>query len=475
MGVAVAFTACQFLFVRPNLGLGWDEAVYVSQVGSHAPAAFFSAPRARGISYLVAPVAVLTSSTVALRCYLAVLSGAGLLGALWVWRRFQPTRRLALAGVLFAGLWITQFYGPQAMPNLWVALGALACAGFFLRVVTTARSSPQDRWALLGTALCLGAVVLLRPPDGFWLALPLVLAALLVREWRRPAVFAALAAGLVAGGAEWVVESYLRYGGVVARLHTSGLVEGGISWNLAFTDQLRALSGRTLCRPCDVPWTNKGESLWWFALPLLAAGGVAVARRARRLPAVLLPTLCGVSMAVPYLLLINYAAPRFLLPAYALLSLPVAECLWWLAAGAGRPRLRPVTTGLVTLVLMGHLVGQYVVLSHTVTRNAAAHDGYARVATGLHGLGVTPPCLVTGDNAIPIGYYAGCASAATAGNNANTTVRGITGTAARRPTAVLVPVGQRPPDYARGWTPHRLPGAQQLTAYTAYVAPLPPG
>ncbi|MFF4650768.1 hypothetical protein [Streptomyces sp. NPDC001380] len=53
--VAAAFTAAQLLLVVPGTGLGWDETVYVSQVDPRVPAAFFSAPRARGISWLAAP------------------------------------------------------------------------------------------------------------------------------------------------------------------------------------------------------------------------------------------------------------------------------------------------------------------------------------------------------------------------------------------------------------------------------------
>jgi hypothetical protein len=493
VAVALAFTACQFLFVPPHLGLGFDESVYVSQVSGHAPASFFSAPRARGISYLVAPVAALTSSTAALRSYLAVLSGAGLLGALWVWRPFRSCRLLAFAGLLFAGLWITQFYGPQAMPNLWVALAALACVGFFLRSTGASPGAfpgrpavgtpalpcpatgrrPRDRRALAGTALCLAAVVQLRPPDGFWLVLPLAIAALAVRAWRRPAVLAALAAGLVAGGAQWTVESYLHYGGVLARLHASGRVEGGLGWNLAFGDQLRSLDGRTLCRPCTVPWQDKGVSLWWFAVPVLVVLGLYAARRAGRLTAVLLPALCGASMAVPYLLLVDYGAPRFLLPAYALLSLPSAECLVWLAAGAGKPRFRAAGTALVVLLLAGHLTVQNLVLTRTVARNERAHAAFAHVAGELHTLGVTPPCLVTGTNAIPIGFSAGCASGATAGNNASTTAAGIAAAARRGPVAVLVPRGRHAPSYAAGWAAHPLRGSRQLGLYTAYVAPAP--
>src|SRR5580698_3022062 len=37
VAVGVAFTGAQLLFVSPRMGLSWDEAVYVSQVSSHAP------------------------------------------------------------------------------------------------------------------------------------------------------------------------------------------------------------------------------------------------------------------------------------------------------------------------------------------------------------------------------------------------------------------------------------------------------
>jgi hypothetical protein len=207
-------------------------------------------------------------------------------------------------------------------------LGSLACVGFYLRSVVTSYArrtqlgrldtddGRRDRWAPVGAALCLAAVVQLRPPDGFWLVLPLVVAGLVVRDWRRPAAFSALAIGLAVGGAQWVVESYTRYGGILARLHTSGQVEGGLSWNLAFADQLRALGGRTLCRPCTVPWNGKADSLWWLAVPVFVALGLLAARRAGRQTVVLMSALCGMSMAVPYLLLINYAAPRFLLPSF---------------------------------------------------------------------------------------------------------------------------------------------------------------
>ncbi|MFB7175849.1 hypothetical protein ACFCYM_34275 [Streptomyces sp. NPDC056254] len=157
--VAAAYTTAQLILAVPGTGLGWDETVYVSQVSGHAPAAFFSAPRARGISYLAAPVAAFTSSVTALRIHLALLSSAALLLSLWLWRRLLPTPVLALAGALFAGLWTALSYGPQAMPNLWVAFGSLMAVGCFLR----AAGAPGDRRALAGLCAATALAAIMRP------------------------------------------------------------------------------------------------------------------------------------------------------------------------------------------------------------------------------------------------------------------------------------------------------------------------
>lgn len=121
VAAGAAFTAAELLFVSPRMGLSWDEVVYVSQVSGHAPAAWFDPARARGVPLLVAPLAALTGSVAALRVYLSVASGVGLALALWTWRRLRPAWLLGLAGLLFGGLWVAQYYGPQAMPDMWSA------------------------------------------------------------------------------------------------------------------------------------------------------------------------------------------------------------------------------------------------------------------------------------------------------------------------------------------------------------------
>ena len=448
--VAGTFTLAQLLLVPPGTGLGWDETVYVSQVGPQAPAAFFSAPRARGVPLLVAPVAAWSSSTPLLRVYLALLSGLGLYLALRAWRGLFPPRVLAAAGAFFASLWVTVFYGPQAMPNYWVALGALLCAGCFLR----ARADRFDRAALWGVLAGAAVMAWMRPTDAVWVTLPLLVLAAAERRVRLAGV---LLAGLVAGAAEWVVEAYLAYGGLGQRLSDASRIQGGLGWNLAVDDQLRSLGGRTLCRPCTGPLPDAGLTLWWYALPPLALLGLAVAVRARRTTRTLVPLACATTAAVPYLFMIGYAAPRFLLPAYALLAIPVADALVHLVT-TPRGRRRSVVAPLVVLALAGHLAVQYAVLDHTVRRTSAEHRVWARTAAQLHRLGVRPPCLLTGHEAVPVAYYTGCASAAIRGHNANSTRADILRAARRMPVAVLTTPDGAPPAYARTWEAHRSGG-----------------
>ncbi|WP_323187172.1 hypothetical protein [Streptomyces sp. NBC_00063] len=186
---AGAFVLAQLLLVIPGTGLGWDEIVYVSQVEPGTPTAYFSAPRARGVSWLAAPAAALAGSAAhpaVLRTYLALLSGLGLLIALRAWRGLLPPAVLGCAGLLFARLWITLYYGPRAMPNLWCALGALAATGWFLRAVAPpCRGTPAGHRALLLAGAAVAFVTAMRPGDGAWLTLPLTAAALLIRPWRR--------------------------------------------------------------------------------------------------------------------------------------------------------------------------------------------------------------------------------------------------------------------------------------------------
>lgn len=491
VGVAAAFTAAQLIFVAPRLGLSWDETVYVSQVSVHAPAAYFDPARARGIPVLVAPVTMLTSSVLALRIYLSVASGLGLFLALLAWRRLRPAWQLALAGVFFAGLWTAEYYGPQAMPDLWVALSSLAATGLFLHAAgpagasgasavdaaggTAAGTGPaavsvpaagprRPRLALLaGLAACVAVAALVRPGDALYLAAALGIAVIAVPRWRQWQLLAAVVAGFAAGAAQWVIEAYLRFGGPLNRLHEAGAEQGGFGLHFALWDELRAVNGPTLCRPCTVGFRYPEISLWWLALPALVVLGALAARRAGRLGSSVLATSCALALALQYLFLIGYAAPRFLLPAYALAAIPVADSIGGLITGVRRD-LRPAAITLVAVALFAQLLVQNAVLEHQVDEKITFFGDYTRIAADLHKLGVRAPCLVKGEQDIPIAFYAGCASAP-----------GAVATRAGHPSepvVVLLSPGQTLPAYARGWKRHRLSGVRtRLLRLSAYAPP----
>jgi hypothetical protein len=451
VAVGVAFTGAQLLFVSPRMGLSWDESVYVSQVSAHAPAAWFDPARARGVPLLVAPVAALTGSVVALRVYLSALSGLGLTLALWAWRPLRPTWVLGLAGVAFGGLWVAQYYGPQAMPDVWSALGCLAAVGLFLRVAL----GRGGRWSLAGLGACVAFVTLVRPGDAVYLAAPLIVAVLAVRAWRRWSLAAVVLAGLVAGGAEWVAEAYARFGGIRARLHAAGAEQGGFGLHFALGDELKALNGPTLCRPCMIGVRDPELDLWWLLLPVLVAVGLAAARRAGALGGTLLPAVCGLCLAAQYLFMIDYSAPRFLLPAYALLAIPVADALGFAVTGV-RWDLRPAMAAAVTCFLVVQVVSQHLVLDHEVGGTITFHRDYSIIVAALARHGVSPPCYLGGVQDIPIAFYAGCASAGSPRPGEH--------------VALLVRSGRRPPSYAGSWHSFRITGTTVLHV-NAYVAP----
>ncbi|HKD89040.1 MAG TPA: hypothetical protein VKB62_10955 [Streptosporangiaceae bacterium] len=472
--VATAFTAALLALVVPRLGLSWDETVYISQVSSHTPAAYFDPARARGIPLLVAPVTMLTSSVLAVRIYLAVASGVALFLALLCWRGLRPAWQLALAGVLFGGLWTTLYYGPQAMPDLWVAFSSLAAVGLFLQAAgpdatrtaaPAADAAPQvrsTRWGVLaGLTVCVAIAALVRPGDALYLAAALGIAVIAVRRWRRWQLLAAVVIGFAAGAADWIIEAYVRFGSALNRLHEAGAEQGGFGFHFAVWDELRSVNGPTLCRPCTVGLRYPELSLWWLALPVLVVLGAFAAHRAGRLASSVLASACGLSLAFQYLFLINYAAPRFLLPAYALAAIPAADAIGGLLTGIQR-NLRGPAALLVAVVLGIQLLIQMTVLEHQVVEKVSFFGDYNRIAGDLRSLGIRPPCLVKGKQNIPVAFYAGCASAPAV----------ATGQKSNEPVVVLVSPGQPPPEYARGWILHSLPGIRsQLLEVNAYLAP----
>ncbi|MCG5218338.1 hypothetical protein [Streptosporangium sp. KLBMP 9127] len=403
--VAVCYGIVQLVGVTSRMGLGWDEVVYVSQVDPRGPATEFIAPRARGITLIVAPIVLLTSSTDALRIYLSLLSAVALYASFGTWLRVRPGALAPIAALLFASLWLSLFYGNAAMPNMWVAFGAVAAVGFFLRCMRP----ESGRGPVIGLAVSVAAVALLRPPDSVWLVLPLAVA-LAKPGWRRAGVGGALVVGLVAGWADWIIEAFVRFGGPAARWRAAGAAnETGL--HVSLYEHARALNGPLLCRPpvhcgpVELPWL-----LWWGAIPVLVLLGLYAAGRRERLAECVLPAVAGLSLAVPYIFLVGYAAPRFLLPTYALLAFPIAHSALWLLEGPRLRAARRAGAGLVAAGFLAQFVLQGLTLEKLVSLRLSTRQADVEAAGALTAFAVHRPCLVYGERAVMIAYRAGCES-----------------------------------------------------------------
>ncbi|WP_240796428.1 hypothetical protein [Streptomyces sp. RFCAC02] len=415
--VSVAFGAVALLLVPPTLALGWDEIVYVSRWDAFGPAAPFSAPRSRGTPLLAAPVAAVTDSVVVLRCWLTALASLALYAGFRPWvGQVASGPAVPVAAAAYGSLWFTLFYASSAMPNHYVAMAAVAAVGCVRRELH------------LWLAAAVAVAGLMRASDALWLAAPLLLA-----SWRRPRTVAAVLAGLAAGVGPWVVEAERRFGGVAERLAEASDIQGGTGLTFSLFAHATALDGPLLCRPCDgdsLAWPMLG---WWLLLPPLVALGLYAARR----QVGLLVVTAGF-MAFTYIFLIDYAAPRFLLPVYALLALPAVLGLERYTSRLSAPG----AAALLALLATGQLALQLTVLRAHADIQAEARADWERVAGVLRDEGVEPPCVLGGSQAIPVAHTLGCAT---------------TGTSPSAPDAVVLRE-EDPPSRARDWQLTDVPG-----------------
>jgi hypothetical protein len=181
--------------------------------------------------------------------------------------------------------------------------------------------------------------------------------------------------------------------------------------------------------------------------------------RARGIPLLVAPVtlLTGSVFALRVYLSLASGLALFL----ALLVIPVADALAWLVTGV-RADYRDVARLAVGLALAGQLLVQHVVLDHQVAEKVTFFGDYSRIAAQLHELGVRPPCLVKGEQDIPIAFYAGCGSAGS--------VPAARGADPGERLAVLASAHVPPPGYASGWHAHRLHDIRtSLLRLTVYI------
>ncbi len=325
--IALASFLTQLVVGSLSRAPSWDEAIYLSQVTRGAPALPFVASRARGITLLVAPVTAVGAPAWTVRLFLALASSLLLVMVFRLWVPVVGWGAVAGAG-LFAACWPALFYGSEVMPNLWAALLVVGVVGCFARSVAHDRVTPRraELAATMALMALMAPLALMRPPDAVVLGIALTIGGLVVRSGMR--VLAAVWIGVAAGGLPWLIEMSARFAGPLGAIDSamSHLQAGasGIGAHLALTDgPLLGLGGSDA-----IPGVGL---VWWIGMAGLAAVAVLDRRTARATLGARLATLAGFALAVEYLFFIEGLAPRFLLPALALLSL---------AAGCGIETLR---------------------------------------------------------------------------------------------------------------------------------------
>ncbi|HEU4355170.1 MAG TPA: hypothetical protein VFT27_06230 [Actinomycetota bacterium] len=310
--VGVLFLVAQLTLFSVQRAPSWDEALYLSQVDPQIAAMRFSASRARGIVLLIAPLSVAGAGLGAIRIYLAIAASAMLTIAYACWAHLLRSIA-ALAAALFATTWVGLFYGGEVMPNLWSALLVTAALGTALRPSKTGRS--------LVAAGLLAAAALVRPLDAVVAAI--VIAAILGHRGDRRGSVSAIG-GCLVGVLPWVAEMSVRFGGPIGAITAAtevARVRIGVWENVVRHLEMRDAPASGTVAQLSPAVTGV---VWWLALGVVCTvAAVAPASGMRRATA-RAAIATGLALSTPYLFAVAGAAPRFLLPAYAVLAIPSA-------------------------------------------------------------------------------------------------------------------------------------------------------
>ena len=459
--VGAAYLVAQLLLFSPKRAPSWDEAIYLSQVTPGVHPIAFAPSRARGITFLVTPVAVAGGSVATVRLFLAVASSVALAASFLVW---VPALGLAAPGAafLFGFTWLGLFYGSEVMPNLWAAILAVAATGALVR-----RLEGSACWGAVGASALLGLMALVRPADALVLGVALALYILLFRR-SSIGVLVPLSAGLAIGWAPWLIEMSVRFGGPVRAMREAAAL--GHLTTLGIGDRVLqnlALTNGPTIGPESSPHVPLAGALWWGMTVGLAVVAVVRTRGTRMSGPVLCAVLAGSALAAEYLVLVSGLAPRFLLPAYALLSLPAAVGLVSLMTGGTARRI----AGAAAVAVLAGLTAWQVGTARSIGTNAAAARGsVAAVGDEVYRLAAGRPCVVASAAGFPqVAFSSGCAGRGLAGTDA-ASLAALRGSVPGR-DGLFVVLAMPPP---AGSPLGSMPAASELDGWFVFELPAAP-
>jgi hypothetical protein len=394
VAIGVVYLVVQLVFIPRDWPTSWDEAVYLSQVTPGMDGLFFNAWHARGITLLVAPVTSLGGSVSDVRLFLTVLSA---IAVTLTFRLWIPVVGIAaaLAAFVFCFSWQGLIPATEIKPNYWGALLGLATAGL------VARRLHGDRVRdLVLASVVLGAMALVRPTEATVLTGAIGAYVLVFRRTSWRDLFP-LGAGLFLGWLPWLIEMSVRFGGLpgavreAGKEHHFGLVPVGenVLLHLRYTDGKFGESA--------IP-----GAIWWGVLVLMVA--VAIARGVTKSDraAALLCAIGALALAAEYLVFVPALTYRFLLPAYAMASIPFAVGVSSLLRGRTPSR---VIGAVVLLLTIPWTIWQGAVTAEQAPKVNRGAAGPVRVGTAIRRLAEGRDCLVLSQRAYPqVAYAAGC-------------------------------------------------------------------
>ncbi|HEV8563980.1 MAG TPA: hypothetical protein VGR41_03640 [Actinomycetota bacterium] len=388
--MGLSFFVGQVTLALPGRSWSWDEAIYLSQVMPGSPHLPWAPSRARGITYLVLPLVRGGLGATAIRVTLGLLAAGAVVLAYRGWSR-DVGRTALLAAALFAGSWIALYYGGAVMPNLWIAICAVGATGLALRTRTVGST------ALL--AATIAAAALLRPLD----SIPIAIACCVITPRKgNGSRILAIAAGVLAGLAPWIIEMSARFGGPVEALRAAGRVGhvGVEGVGLRLQRYLSLADGALIAPVSSRASIAVVVSVAVFAA--LAVLGVLSARGTEVFRPLAVVAMAGAALLALYIFFVGGIAPRFMLPALALLALPVAHGILALAM---RRELR-IAIAAALVVWIGW---QATIVRTVATREEALQRPFAQAGLDISRSVPSESCFVMSVRNFPqIAYRAGC-------------------------------------------------------------------
>lgn len=410
VAIGVASLIAQLSLFSLDRPPSWDESIYLSQVTPGAAPLPFVPSRARGITFLAAPVMQLGGSLAQLRLFLAVASLLLLIAAFRSWAPIIGFGAAA-AAFLFAGAWPTLFYGSELMPNLWVALIAVAATAVLARRLAIGEGRYDE--LLAGAFVAIAALI--RPLDAVVLTAALVLLPIAVQRGTVPWVVH-LVLGLAAGWAPWLVEMTARFGSPADAFAAAARLGHTGHWTLfENARQYLALSDGPSIGPVPHPDIPISGALSLIGLAILVGVGILAANGSGLLPALVVPTTAGLALAVEYIVFTDAQAPRFVMPAMSLLTIPAGLGLVSVVMRPDRERaksIRFVAGAVASLVVITWVIVQLGIAARVEASVIEQRSSAERAGLRVRRLAAGEPCHVYAEGSFPIvGFLARCRAA----------------------------------------------------------------